>query len=266
MARRGLAGSKSRDARPSADQARRKAPAAGGNSRRLSLRRPVHQGQASPAPGLLHGLGAWTAALACVSVAAPSARAQDAPPLPIEDRAQAVECLTLAIAYEAGFEPVEGRQAVAEVILNRVRHPAFPKSVCDVVFAGSTRRTGCQFTFTCDGALRRRLPDNVLAQARAIAEQAIDGQLPPLVGDATNYHADYVSPYWAPALERVTKIGLHIFYRRPGAVAPGGSAIVAAGGSPGGTAPPKSAPAEPFAPWGLTPMAAPPPPGAHPGS
>ena len=133
-----------------------------------------------------------------------------------QDRARAVQCLSTAIAYEAAYEPVEGQQAVAEVVLNRTRHPAYPKSVCGVVFAGSQRRTGCQFSFTCDGSLARRLPEKVMASARAIAASALDGGNPARVAGATHYHADYVSPYWAPSLTRITKIGAHIFYRGAG--------------------------------------------------
>jgi Cell Wall Hydrolase len=189
---------------------------------------------------------------AVIATTAPHARAQTTP-FPIEDRAQALECLTLAIAHEAGHESPEGQQAVAEVVLNRVRHPAFPKSVCGVVFAGSTLKTGCQFTFTCDGSLRRRLSDKVMAQARAVAEQAIDGRLTPLVADALNYHADYVSPYWAPSLDRVTKIGAHIFYRRRGGPAPAIAAPNFAGAMPAAAAA-SAAPPPPFAPWGLAPQ------------
>lgn len=133
------------------------------------------------------------------------------------DRQRAVACLTVAIAYEAGFEPTEGQQAVAEVVLNRMRSPAYPKSVCGVVFAGSERRTGCQFTFTCDGAMARRLPDAVIARARSVAEAALDGRNPLRALGATHYHANYVSPYWAPSLIGVSSIGRHIFYRSPGA-------------------------------------------------
>jgi spore germination cell wall hydrolase CwlJ-like protein len=144
----------------------------------------------------------------------------DAPPAlaPIggEDRSRAATCLAAAIAYEAGFEPLAGQQAVAEVVLNRARSGPFPRTVCGVVFAGSTRRTGCQFTFTCDGSLRRRLPERVMAGARAVAEAALDGRNPLHVAGAAWYHADYVSPYWAPSLVRVAKIGAHIFYRAPG--------------------------------------------------
>jgi hypothetical protein len=178
----------------------------------------------------------------------PSAAAQALAPPPAEDRSRAVECLTLAVAYEAGYEVPEGQQAVAEVVLNRTRNPAFPKSVCDVVFAGSTRKTGCQFSFTCDGSLRRRMPERILAQARSVAEQALDGKLPPLVNDATHYHADYVYPYWAPGLARITKIGTHIFYRRASPGAPVGAQWAASPTTPA----PGGAPSRPaFAPWGL---------------
>ncbi len=132
-----------------------------------------------------------------------------------ESEARATECLTLAIAYEAGFEPLSGQQAVAEVILNRTQHPAYPKTVCGVVFQGSARKTGCQFTFTCDGALNRRLSENVLIGSRQVALGALAGQNPRLVAGATHYHANYVSPYWAPSLIKVTQIGNHIFYRAP---------------------------------------------------
>lgn len=129
---------------------------------------------------------------------------------------RALQCLSLAIGYEAGFESNEGQQAVAEVILNRTRHPAYPKSVCGVVFQGSARKTGCQFTFTCDGAMKRALPDRVKLNSRSIAQSVLTANFTPRVGGATHYHANYVSPYWAPSLIRVGKIGAHIFYRAPG--------------------------------------------------
>ena len=71
------------------------------------------------------------------------------------ERARALLCMTQAIYYEAALEPTPGQEAVAQTILNRVRHPAFPKSVCGVVFQGSSQLTGCQFSFTCDGSRAR---------------------------------------------------------------------------------------------------------------
>jgi len=148
------------------------------------------------------------ASAAMVGPGAPFASAED-------DRDRATRCLTLAIAYEAGSETPQGRQAVGEVILNRVGNPDYPKSVCGVVFQGSARRTGCQFTFTCDGAMRRRLPTAVITSAHEVAERLIAGDFQPNVPGATHYHASYVSPYWAPTLVRLTRIGAHIFYRTP---------------------------------------------------
>ncbi len=165
--------------------------------------------------------------------------------------AGALDCLALAITYEAGHEPPAGQAAVAQVILNRVGHPAFPKSVCAVVYQGAGRHTGCQFSFVCDGSLARPRSPRVWSQAQAIAAAVLGGQRDPAVGAATFYHANYVSPYWAPALVRVATIGAHIFYRFPGASdasgGPAGSFLVR----------PERPPGPIFAPWGLV-VAAPP--------
>jgi spore germination cell wall hydrolase CwlJ-like protein len=133
----------------------------------------------------------------------------------LTDAEKAVRCMTQAVYYEAGFEPVAGRFAVAQVILNRMRHPAFPKSVCGVIYQGSNR-PGCQFSFACDGALRRAPSAKAWAEARQVAEQVLAGTVTSSVGMATHYHANYVSPYWAPKLHKITQLGAHIFYRWPG--------------------------------------------------
>jgi hypothetical protein len=125
----------------------------------------------------------------------------------------ALRCLTLAVAYEAGNQPRIGQEAVAEVVLNRLAHPAFPKSVCGVVWQGWRRGSGCQFTFVCDGALQQRLADRTVMAARQVAQAALTGQAPRRVEGALNYHADYVQPAWAAALGRVAQIGAHVFYR-----------------------------------------------------
>jgi spore germination cell wall hydrolase CwlJ-like protein len=128
---------------------------------------------------------------------------------------RALTCLTQAVYYEAGYEPVAGRRAVAQVILNRMRHPAFPKSVCGVVYQHNATPI-CQFTFVCDGSLNRRATGRGWAEAREIAEAALAGHVEASVGKATHYHADYVAPRWAPMLSKIHKIGAHIFYRWPG--------------------------------------------------
>jgi hypothetical protein len=131
------------------------------------------------------------------------------------DQRRALLCLTQAVYYEAGYEPLEGRRAVAQVVLNRMRHPAFPKSICGVVYQGAGSGV-CQFTFVCDGALYRRPAADAWAQAEKIAQAALAGYVEKSVGEATHYHADYVAPRWAPMLAKVAEIGQHIFYRWPG--------------------------------------------------
>ncbi|HEX8231734.1 MAG TPA: cell wall hydrolase [Caulobacteraceae bacterium] len=132
------------------------------------------------------------------------------------ERDRAVECMTAAVYYESANEPREGKEAVAQVILNRVRHPAYPKSVCGVVFQGSQRYTGCQFTFTCDGSMARFPVQDRWRESRDVAQRALNGYVMTGVGSALNYHATYVLPYWAPTLVKVARYGLHVFYRPPG--------------------------------------------------
>ncbi len=131
-------------------------------------------------------------------------------------RSQALQCLASAVYYEAGNQDADGERAVAQVVLNRVRHPAFPASVCGVVYEGSTRTTGCQFTFTCDGSLYRQPDANGWRRAYEVAEAALSGYVYAPVGYATHYHADYVVPYWASTLAKNAIVGAHIFYRWAG--------------------------------------------------
>lgn len=132
-----------------------------------------------------------------------------------EDRRRATECLALAAMAEAGPSDI-GQRAVIQVVLNRVRHPAFAKTICGVVFEGSARATGCQFTFTCDGSLARRYADNAWLQARLRAAEALGGYVFKPVGLATHYHTDWVYPYWSPELDKLAKIETHLFFRWPG--------------------------------------------------
>ena len=132
------------------------------------------------------------------------------------DRLRAIECLTAAVYYEAATEPLDGQRAVAQVVLNRARHPAYPKSVCGVVFQGHERATGCQFTFTCDGAIRRTPIASIWARARHVAEQALAGKVYAPVGWATHYHTNWVVPYWSSSLTKLANVGTHIFYRWEG--------------------------------------------------
>lgn len=130
-----------------------------------------------------------------------------------DDADRATECLTAAIYYEARSEPLDGQRAVAQVVLNRVRDRAFPATVCGVVYQGSTRHTGCQFSFTCDGSMLRPRDAAAWARSRMVAQMALSGSVYAPVGAATSYHANYVLPWWAPSLSRVATVGSHIFYR-----------------------------------------------------
>jgi exopolysaccharide biosynthesis WecB/TagA/CpsF family protein len=130
-----------------------------------------------------------------------------------EDRERAINCLTQAVYYEAVGEGVDGERAVAQVVLNRLRHPGYPTTICGVVYEGAERITGCQFTFACDGSLQRVPVAALWARSRKIAEDALSGKVFAPIGHATHYHADYVLPYWADSLDKTLQIGRHIFYR-----------------------------------------------------
>ena len=132
-----------------------------------------------------------------------------------EDFARATDCLAAAVYYEAGDDPV-GQRPVAQVVLNRLRHPAFPKTVCGVVFQGSERSTGCQFTFTCDGALARTPSPAAWSRARDIATRALRGEVEKKVGWATHYHTDWVVPYWSSSLDKIAEVHTHLFFRWTG--------------------------------------------------
>jgi spore germination cell wall hydrolase CwlJ-like protein len=132
-----------------------------------------------------------------------------------ESQARAIDCLAAGVIYEAG-DDTSGERAVAQVILNRVRHPAFPKSVCGVVFQGSERRTGCQFTFTCDGAIMRAIRPEAWERARYVARAALHGSVDARVGHATHYHTDWVVPYWSSSLDKIVEIHTHLFFRWTG--------------------------------------------------
>jgi spore germination cell wall hydrolase CwlJ-like protein len=122
-----------------------------------------------------------------------------------------LECLTEAVYYEARGESARGQAAVAQVVMNRVKHPAFPKSVCAVVFQGAGRV--CQFSFACDGSMKRRRESVAWSRARDIAGRALSGALRAEIGSATHFHATAVSPAWAPQMLRVANVGTHVFYR-----------------------------------------------------
>ncbi|HLL58830.1 MAG TPA: cell wall hydrolase, partial [Allosphingosinicella sp.] len=147
----------------------------------------------APQPLLLQEVAPDTAAElnAAIPVAAgynPPARSFTVAPAAFSARMRSIECLTAAIYYEAASESDDGQRAVAQVVLNRVRHPTYPNSVCGVVYQGSERSTGCQFSFTCDGSLARVPSIAGWARARRIAAAALAGSVYAPVGYSTHYH------------------------------------------------------------------------------
>lgn len=128
------------------------------------------------------------------------------------DHSRALKCLTDAIYYEAANEPDAGQRAVAQVIINRMRHPTYPNTICGVIYQGSERATGCQFSYSCDGSMARMPARPAWLRAQNVALQALAGYVYAPVGMATHYHATYVYPYWAPSLNYIGTIGAHRFY------------------------------------------------------
>jgi spore germination cell wall hydrolase CwlJ-like protein len=124
-------------------------------------------------------------------------------------------CMAQAVYYESAREPLEGQLAVAEVISNRMADHRYPDTACGVVFQGATRTTGCQFTFTCDGAMRVKPKGENWERAKRIAAHVLMNLNEERTGGATHYHATYVDPIWNSGLIQTNQVGLHIFYRFP---------------------------------------------------
>jgi hypothetical protein len=125
------------------------------------------------------------------------------------------QCLRKAIYFEARGETMAGQVAVSEVILNRVDSPNYPGTVCGVVRQGQERRTGCQFSFMCDGKPEEMRDRGAMERAGAIAHIMLEGRPRMLTGNATHFHTRAVSPSWSRRLVRTAQIGAHIFYRYP---------------------------------------------------
>ena len=122
-----------------------------------------------------------------------------------------MRCLAEAIYFESRSEPEDGQAAVAQVVLNRVRSGIYPTTVCGVVYQDRNRPFACQFTFACEGkSLRIEEPGPGRSRPASPADVVSGANYNPKVGDAVNYHANYVSPFWVGYLNRVDRIGAHI--------------------------------------------------------
>lgn len=136
----------------------------------------------------------------------------------IKTREKQLECLAMNIYREAGYENFEGKVAVAQVTMNRVAHPSFPKDVCGVIYQKTPimDKVVCQFSWYCDSAAKTR-PVNQAAykESYEVAKKVLlEGFQLSVLKEALYYHADYVNPRWN--LERIGKIGQHIFYKPKG--------------------------------------------------
>ncbi len=130
------------------------------------------------------------------------------------DGARDLDCLTQAVYYEARGESPRGQAAVAQVVLNRVRHPSFPKTICAVVFQGAgLGKADCQFSFVCDGSMRQRRDEDAWGRAQHVAARALSGAVVAEIGNATHFHATRLGPQWGDGLIQVATVGLHVFYK-----------------------------------------------------
>ncbi|WP_269583481.1 cell wall hydrolase [Roseibium sp. Sym1] len=123
-------------------------------------------------------------------------------------------CLAEAIYFEARGESEDGQVAVAQVVLNRVKNPSYPDSICGVVYQNKHRRNRCQFSFACDGIKDRISSPAAWKTAQRLAKDVTDGKrFSKMVDASTHYHATYVNPRWAKAMAKRGQVGLHIFYK-----------------------------------------------------
>ncbi|MGL4243104.1 MAG: cell wall hydrolase, partial [Beijerinckiaceae bacterium] len=147
----------------------------------------------------------------------PAATARPIPPksplVGIVTSEKEMKCLAEAVYFEARSEPERGQAAVAQVVLNRVRHEAYPDTVCGVVYQNRHRYLACQFTFACEGKRLKTDESGPWATAQRIARDVAEGRTYlPGVGNATHYHANYVRPWWARYMERRERVGRHLFF------------------------------------------------------
>ncbi|NKX62950.1 cell wall hydrolase [Labrenzia sp. 5N] len=139
--------------------------------------------------------------------------AQKPLPLSVGDKKEQ-RCLAEAIYFEARGESEDGQVAVAQVVLNRVKNPAYPDSICGVVYQNRHKRNRCQFSFACDGIKDRISSPTAWATAQKLARDVADGKrYSKMVDASTHYHATYVNPRWAKSMAKRGKVGLHIFYK-----------------------------------------------------
>ena len=176
---------------------------------------------AGRASGAVVTAGARNAPTARTTAAVPAGRLDfatlDAMPA-VSGDAQ-FQCLAQAVYFESRGEPLSGQIAVAEVVLNRVDNPAYPRSICGVTKQGAGSGRGCQFSYACDGRPDVMTSSVSKARSEKIARMLIDGRPRSVTSGATHFHATYVRPDWSRNFARTASIGNHVFYRQSTRVA-----------------------------------------------
>jgi spore germination cell wall hydrolase CwlJ-like protein len=134
----------------------------------------------------------------------------------IKVREQQLDCLAINIYREAGYEPFEGKVAVAQVTMNRVKDGRFGKDVCGVVYQKNVvmEKVVCQFSWACDSVHRNRpIGKEAYNESYEVAKKVLlEGFQLSVLKDALYYHATYVNPRWS--LDKIGQIGQHIFYKQ----------------------------------------------------
>src|SRR3954467_14675436 len=154
-----------------------------------------------------------------VALPAPAVQVAEEAPVPVADAVMAQllaehKCLSEVLYYEARGEGLSGQKAIAEVVFHRMNRGDYGHSICAVVYEGKDK-PGCQFSFACNGDVRRPKQMSAWRQSEKLAAAILTGQvaLKNATGGALNFHAISVQPDWADTLEKTTQIGNHIFYR-----------------------------------------------------
>jgi len=139
---------------------------------------------------------------------------EQASPVTAQMRQAQLDCLARNIYHEAGYEPFEGKVAVAQVTINRAESGQFPSDICKVVYQKNVvyERVLCQFSWYCEGpSAKKPMNGPVYTESMEVAKKVLlEGFRLPSIKNALYFHGDYINPKWGK--QPVAKIGRHIFY------------------------------------------------------
>lgn len=168
------------------------------------------------APSALGRLGALIGGLQQVSsyVSTVSRDARDVSEQEIAVASQ-YRCLAQAVYFEGRGESKAGQQAIAHVVLNRLRDDRYPSTICGVVYQNKDQPHRCQFSFACDGRSDKPHDKWAWRQSLKVALEALTGASKDTTRDSTHFHARSVEPEWAMTLKPTVKVGQHVFYQDP---------------------------------------------------